>query len=298
MNALVDKLLDMATSNDRSSPARVSDGVSDGAFDLVRDGYEAVYDALPRSETFTRLWREHAYNNEFPSEFAHIGFLSLIEAHQILELLQIGPGEVFVDIACGAGGPGLWMARQTGASLIGIDPTQAGLRAARDRAARTGLADRSRFQLGTFERTGLPDESVDVIVSFEALQYAPDKRAALGEFSRLLRPGGRLGVICFEVDAIKAGDLPVLGVDPIADYRPLLAEAGLHIDTYSETPGWQQRVYGAFRAIADAKSRLTEEMGVEAASAAVAEALLTLDVKPYPRRVLIGATRAIGPSSR
>lgn len=284
-------MLGVQAGNDWSEPAPFTDSSSDGVLDIVRDGYEAVYDALPNSKTFSRLWRDHAYKGEFPPEFAHIGFLTLTEARQVVDLLRIARGDVLVDVACGAGGPGLWMARQTGASLVGIDPATAGLRAARHRAAQAGLDDRSQFQTGTFERTGLPDASADAVVTIEALQYAPDKRSAITEFTRILRPGGRLAVICFEVDPVKARGLPVLGADPIADYRPMLADAGMLLDTYAETPGWQPRVYSAFRAIADAKDMLIQEMGVQAASAAVAEALLTLEVKPYPRRVLIGATR-------
>ena len=37
------------------------DVTDDGVFDLVRDGYEAVYDALSHGETFNRIWRENAY---------------------------------------------------------------------------------------------------------------------------------------------------------------------------------------------------------------------------------------------
>jgi SAM-dependent methyltransferase len=284
-------VLGVQASNDWSEPASFTDNARDGVFDVVRDGYEAVYEALPSSNTFSRLWREQAYDCEFPLEFAHIGFLTLSEARRVLDLLRIGQDDILVDVACGAGGPGLWMAQQTGASLVGIDPATAGLRAARRRAAQAGLDGRSRFQPGTFERTGLPDGSADAVVTIEALQYAPDKRSAITEFTRILRPGGRLAVVCFEVDPVKAHGLPVLGADPIADYKPLLADAGLLLDNYSETPEWQQRTYGAFRAIADANDMLIQEMGVEAASAAVAEALLTLQVKPYPRRVLIGATK-------
>ena len=41
---------------------------------------------------------------------------------------------MLVDVACGAGDPGLWAAQQTGATLIGVDPSAAGLAAARRRA--------------------------------------------------------------------------------------------------------------------------------------------------------------------
>jgi ubiquinone/menaquinone biosynthesis C-methylase UbiE len=73
----------------------------------------------------------NAYGGDFPEQFAHIGFLTAGEARRLRELLQIRPGEALADLACGAGGPGLWMARESGAFLTGIDPSAAGLAAAR-----------------------------------------------------------------------------------------------------------------------------------------------------------------------
>jgi ubiquinone/menaquinone biosynthesis C-methylase UbiE len=256
----------------------------------VRAGYDAVYAALPRSDTFNRLWRSNAYRDEFPAEFAHIGFLTLSEARHLLTLLAPGSGEVVVDVACGAGGPGLWAVQQTGASLIGVDPSPAGLAAARQRAARTGLGGRSRFEQGSFEHTHLPGNSADVVISIEAFQYAPDKRAALAEFARILRPGGRLGLICFEADPAKTRGLPVLGVDPVGDYRPLLKAAGFDVVAYEETPGWAERVEAAFSAIVSAAGTLATEMGEQASASAVAEAMITLDMRPYPRRILAVAS--------
>ena len=161
-----------------------------GVFQAVLDGYDAVYDALPRGETFNRLWRAHAYQDDFPAEFAHIGFLTVPEAQRMREWLQIGPDDVLADLACGAGGPGLWMAPQSGASLTGVDPSPAGLAAARARAREVGLAGRARFDLGTFEHTSLPDDAAAAVMSVDAFQYAPGKRAAVTEFFRILRPAG------------------------------------------------------------------------------------------------------------
>ena len=277
---------------DHSQPlASVGDEIGDGVFDAVRTGYDAVYTALPRSDTFNRLWRSNAYRDQFPAEFAHIGFLTLSEAQHLLELLAPASGEVVVDVACGTGGPGLWAARQSGASLIGVDPAPAGLAAARQRAARTGLDDRSRFEQGSFEHTHLTGSSADVVMSIEAFQYAPNKRAGLREFARILRPGGRLGLICFEADPTKAAGLPILGVDPVIDYRPLLKSAGFDVVAYEETPGWAERVEAAFSAIVSAADTLAAEMGEQASASAVAEAMITLEIQPYPRRILAVASR-------
>ncbi len=273
-------------------PASLRGDVTEsGVFHAVLEGYDAVYDSLPHGETFNRLWRTHAYGGDFPEEFAHIGFLTLPEARRMLELLQIPAEGVLVDLACGAGGPGLWMARESGASLIGIDPSAAGLARASERAENVGLSDRSRFGQGTFEQTGLPDDVADAVMSVEALQYTPDKRASFAEVKRILRPGRRVAFICFEVDPDKINGAPVLGVDPIGDYRPLLEATGLTVEAYEETPGWEQRVYDTFSTLVEHSDQLNAEMGERAAGGTLAEAMLTVSMKPYPRRVLCVASR-------
>ena len=277
---------------DGTDPADLDRGVSDdGVFVAVRDGYEAVYDALGRGPTFNKIWRDNAYRGEFPLEFAHIGFLTETEGRRLLDLLALRPGDVVGDLACGAGGPGLWLAQQTGVRLIGVDPAAAGVAAAQARAQRVGLDGRAQFRQGPFERTGLDDGAVDAVMTIEAFQYAPDKRAALAEFARILKPEGRVAIVCFEVDPAKIADVPVLGVDPVVDYGPLLEAAGFEVDAYEETPGWADRVYAAFGALVDAAEAISAEMGERAAAGVLAEAMLTVALRPYPRRVLMVARK-------
>jgi SAM-dependent methyltransferase len=181
--------------------------------------------------------------------------------------------------------------QQTGATLIGVDPSAAGLAAARRRAERAGLASRATFQQGTFEQTGLPDASADGAVSIEAFQYAPDKRAALAELHRILRPGARIGIVCFEVDPSRVAELPVQGVDPHSEYAPILEAAGFAVHAYQETPGWASRVYGTFQALVDAADALVADLGERAAAGVLAEAMFTLQTRPCPRRILLVAKR-------
>ena len=267
------------------------DVTDDGVFRAVLEGYDAVYDALPGGETFSRLWRMSAYGGDFPEQFAHIGFLTAGEAQRLRGLLQIRPGETLADLGCGTGGPGLWMARESGAVLTGIDPSPAGLAAARQRATGAGLAGRARFQYGTFEHTNLADAAAGAVMSIDAFQYAPGKRAAFTELARIMRPGARAGIICFEVNPATVEGLTVLGADPVADYRPLMAAAGLTVEAYEETPGWAERVYAAFSAIAASSGMLIAEMGQRAAESIVAEAAVTVQMKPYPRRIMAVASR-------
>ena len=86
--------------------------------------------------------------------------------------------------------------------------------------------------------------------------------------------------------------MPVLGVDPVADYSPMLNEAGLDIVSYQETPGWADRVYPTFAALMDSADTLNAEMGEPAAASVLVEATITVSLRPYPRRVLIVAERS------
>lgn len=276
---------------DQATSGPIGDVTDNGVFLAVLDGYEAVYEALPNSRVFTEIWGTYAYRADFPDEFAHIGFLTVDEGRHLLQLLRLGGNDVLVDVACGAGGPGLWAAQQTGAALIGVDPSAAGLAAARRRAERVGLTSRATFQQGSFEQTGLPDASADGAMSIEAFQYAPDKRAALAELHRILRPGARIGIVCFEVDPSKVAGLPVLGVDPHSNYAPILEAAGFAVYAYGETPGWAPRVYRTFQALVDAADALVADLGERAAAGVLAEATLTVQRRPYLRRILLVAQR-------
>ncbi len=258
---------------------------------VVSAGYDAVFGATPASPTLRRLWREHACGLDFPDQFSHISFVTVAGLTRMAAELRLTPGQTLVDAGCGMGGPALWLARHTGARLIGIDLSSAGVSLAGERAAALGFGEGARFAVGAFAETGLDDASVDAIASEDALQYVPDKRAAFVEAARILRPGGRLVFSAFELDPERAAGLPVLGADTVADYRPLLADAGFAVDVYEEAPGWPEPMSRAYRALLDAKEALVAEMGEAAFGALSLELMLTLERKPYRRRVLVCATR-------
>ena len=259
---------------------------------VVVAGYDAVYAATPNSPTLRRLWHQHAEGPDFPEEFGHVSFVTLDQLRRMAAELRIGPGQTLVDLGCGRGGPALWMARETGAGLIGVDLSGVAVQQAAARAAELGLAGRARFVAGSFADTGLEAGSADAAMSEDAMQYVPDKRAAMAEAARILRPGGRLVFTAFELDAERSAGLPAWGTDPVGDYRPLLTEAGFSVDTYEEIAGWPEPLTATYSALLDSGEQLKREMGEIAAQALFLELTMTLQQKPYRRRVLAVATRA------
>ena len=263
----------------------------DSIDDLVVAGYDAVFTAMPEAPLLRQIWRERACGLEYPEEFGHISFLTLDDIGRMAADVMVGPDGCLADLACGMGGPGLWVAQETGARLVGIDVSPVAVGQASARASALGLGDRATFAVGTFAATGLDSASVDAAMSIDALQYAPDKGAAAEEVARIVRPGGRFAFTAFEVDAERAADLPVIGVDPVGDFRPLLEGAGFTVISYDEVPDWESRLTSTYEAVLAAADALSEEMGQIAFAAFAMEVSITLQSRPYRRRVSAVVTR-------
>lgn len=257
--------------------------------DLVADGYDAVYAAWPSSPTLQGVWRRNALGPDYPAGFEHISFLTFEELLSMVEALHLRAGDTVIDLACGAGGPGLFVARQTRARLVGVDFSRAGIRLAVRGAVDQGV--RADFVVATASAVALAAARAHGVLSVDALQYVPDKRAALLEVGRVLAPGGRFVFTAFELDLERVADLPVLGTDPVADYAPLLEDTGFTVESYDETPRWADRVDATYRAVVAAHDALATEMGQPAFDALHMEIALTLDVRPYRRRVLAVASK-------
>jgi SAM-dependent methyltransferase len=110
--------------------------------------------------------------------------------------LALRPDAILVDLACGRGGYGLEIAARTGARLTGIDFSAEALRQARELAGRLGRE--AEFRTGDLAATGLGSGTADAVVCVDAVQFADDPAAAYRELRRILVPGGRAVLTCWE----------------------------------------------------------------------------------------------------
>src|SRR5712692_2296344 len=102
------------------------------------------------------------------------------------------PGERVVDIACGTGIVARTAAGRIGNSgrVAGVDLNPSMLEA----AARASAGSRPSIEWLEAKAESVPfeDESFDVVLCQQGLQFFPDRSAALREMRRLLAPGGRV----------------------------------------------------------------------------------------------------------
>jgi SAM-dependent methyltransferase len=108
---------------------------------------------------------------------------------------RIEPGQVVLDLGCGAGTDLLIAAQMTGPQghAIGVDMTAAMLERTRASAAEIGLANVELHE-SLIESLPLEDASVDVVISNGVIDLVPDKEAVFDEIDRVLRSGGRLQI--------------------------------------------------------------------------------------------------------
>jgi phosphatidylethanolamine/phosphatidyl-N-methylethanolamine N-methyltransferase len=86
--------------------------------------------------------------------------------------------------------------------LHGVDISDAMLDKARDRVRRLGLANVREIKRMDAEALRYPDNAFDVVVAQYVVTAVPDPEKALGEFVRVVRPGGEI-VITTRVGAGK-----------------------------------------------------------------------------------------------
>lgn len=106
------------------------------------------------------------------------------------------PGERVLDVACGTGLVTFDAARAVGRDgrVLGIDLSGEMVERAAQRARERKLPNVSFARMDA-ERLALPDASVDVALCALGLMYMPDPGQAVREMRRVLRPGGRLGLV-------------------------------------------------------------------------------------------------------
>lgn len=132
-------------------------------------------------------------------------------------LRNLAPGDRWrwVDVGCGTGALTARIVTECSPlSVIGIDPSPGFVASAAEHVASHISAgtdtDPVRFEVGSADAVPLETDAVDIVTSALAYNFFPDRPAALAEFRRVIRPGGRL--------AFYVWDYPGGGVEFIDEF--------------------------------------------------------------------------------
>lgn len=188
-----------------------------------------------------RRWRvstPHAslMGEDYPESIEPFSFVPFGALSELAAALELGPGQTLVDLGCGRGGIGLWVATRTGSDLIGVDSSRVAIADARRRAHQRRLPQHrsTEFVVADAARTGLGDSCADGLICVDVLQLVTDPELLVQEIARLLRPGGALVLTTWEGSGAAPDRFP-------RRIASLLTRVGLVDIKVREHPDWLQR---------------------------------------------------------
>ncbi|MET9291003.1 methyltransferase domain-containing protein [Streptomyces sp. NPDC003077] len=162
--------------------------------------------------------------------------------------LALPAGSKILDVGCGVGDVARTVARATGAEVTGVDCIPADISRARRRTARaSGPARATRFLAADFHDLPFDDGFFDGLYAVESFCHSAHPEKALAEFSRVLKPGGRL--VIFDPSRAPDSTLPPedvtllrtvaekVGVPstlPHGRLEELLRDAGFTVDSVTD----------------------------------------------------------------
>lgn len=161
---------------------------------------------------------------------------------RLVELCVIEPGSTVLEIGCGVGITACYLARRVGCAVNSIDVNESMVAWARRRAERDGLTDRIAFSVADAHDLPFRDASFDAVISESVTAFVSDRKQAVQEYERVLKPGGRIGMTegswvrspppAHLVEFVSRSMQGAVFLEP-EDWRELLSDCGL-VELHSE----------------------------------------------------------------
>lgn len=149
------------------------------------------------------------------------------EVRALARRAGIGPGVPVLDLCCGIGGPGRFIARETGCDYLGVDYSAGAVEIARRRAGELPC----RFEVARIPP--LPPGPFEVVLLLETMLAFAEKEPLLRQISRALTIGGRFactfegGPPLTEAERERMPDADTVWLVPIEEMLASLDRVGL-----------------------------------------------------------------------
>ena len=122
----------------------------------------------------------------------HVGGLEATET--LLELCQISGDKYVLDVGCGAGVTPIFIAKQYGAKVVGVDINEGMVARSSERAVREQVADRVEIRQADAQDLPFEDNTFDIVITESVTAFPADKQKAVNEYVRVTKPGGYIGL--------------------------------------------------------------------------------------------------------
>ncbi len=139
---------------------------------------------------------------------AHSGYIRVVQ--QVIDEVQLKPGETVLEVGCGSGALIRRLARWSGGqnAIVGVDVNRYLLREAAALAKKECLDGTIKFQEGDASNLPFPENQFGVTMACTLMEEG-DADRMLTEFVRVTKPGGRMAAIVRSIDMPRWVNLPL-----------------------------------------------------------------------------------------
>ena len=153
---------------------------------------------------------------------------------QLADAALVSPDSLVLDVACGGGSSARRIAAEFGATVTGCDYSAVNLERAAAASHTAGLSQKTTFVRSNAEQLPFAPESFDVALCECSLCLFGNLDTALRQIHHVLKPGGRVGISDFylnapvpaSLDGLLGQVLCVAGAQSADGYREALSRAG------------------------------------------------------------------------
>jgi SAM-dependent methyltransferase len=122
----------------------------------------------------------------------HFGGTDTTDA--LAALCQINRDAYVLDVGCGTGMTPCYLAQTIGCRVVGVDLSERMIAWSRRRVRRARLDDRVAFAVADAQCLPFDDHTFDAVICESVTAFVADKPGAVGEYARVVRPGGYVGL--------------------------------------------------------------------------------------------------------
>ena len=121
---------------------------------------------------------EQVRRDTYGEDFGQSSWVTADEYRRFFRLLDLSSTDHVLDVGCGSGGPAMFLGREVGCRVTGVDFNESGIRAGLALVQQAGMQDQIDFRHADIrERLPFRDQAFDVVVCLDVICHLFDRRS-------------------------------------------------------------------------------------------------------------------------